>query len=220
MPVRKIPLVEGEIYHVFNKSIADYEVFKDHADYERMWQTLSYYKIKDAPCKFSLIKKSMGSEKNWPIHVHANSERIVQIIAYCLMPTHFHIVLKQLVADGVQRYVSRVLKSYSKYFNVKYRRRGPLWEHRYKNILVETNEQFLHLTRYVHLNPCTACLKQKPEEWQFSSYREYVGMVPDSEKICEYKEFLDMNSGEYQIFVTEHIDYQRMISGIKDLILE
>jgi putative transposase len=136
------------------------------------------------------------------------------------MPTHIHLILLQLKEQGISRFINLALKSYSKYFNTKYKRKGPLWEGRFKNVLVETNEQFLHLTRYLHLNPTTAFLDSKPEKWSFSSYREYLGLTKGDNKICNYSKYLDMDSSTYKEFVEDQIDYQRKLKTIKNLILE
>ena len=68
----------------------------------------------------------------------------------------------------------RLLNSYTRYFNEKIKRKGPLWEGRFKKVLVNSDEQLLHLTRYVHLNPVSAGIVEKPEDWPCSSYREYI----------------------------------------------
>ena len=112
----------------------------------------------------------------------------------------------------------KVLKSYSKYFNKKYKRKGPLWETRFKNVHVDTDEQLLHLTRYIHLNPVTALLVKKPEDWNFSSYKEYLRESP--RKICEFEEFIPIEKNEYKLFVEERIDYQKELAKIKHLLLE
>ncbi|MCM8826817.1 MAG: hypothetical protein NC904_04785 [Candidatus Omnitrophica bacterium] len=86
--------------------------------------------------------------------------------------------------------MSRVSNSYARYFNIKYGRRGPLWEGTFKNVLVNNDEQLLHLTRYIHLNPTTAFLVERPEDWSFSSYREYLDKE-DKDKIG-YQRDLEM----------------------------
>jgi len=76
----------------------------------------------------------------------------------------------------------------------------------------------LHLTRYIHLNPVTASLVKKPEDWNFSSYKEYLGESP--RKICEFEEFIPIGKNEYKLFVEERIDYQKELAKIKHLLLE
>jgi putative transposase len=116
--------------------------------------------------------------------------------------------------------MNRVLNGYTRYFNAKHHRKGPLWTGRFKRVLVETDERLIHLTRYIHLNPVTAYLVDKPELWQFSSYREYLIREPMKEKVCEFKHLLEISPNEYKKFVDDQISYQRELAAIKDLILD
>jgi putative transposase len=136
------------------------------------------------------------------------------------MPTHLHLVLKQLRAHGISQYIGRLLNSYSRYFNKRYERKGPLWESRFQSLLVESDEQLLHLTRYLHLNPVTAGLVESPETWEYSSYREYLGLVSKEEGACNYSGLLEIGPLAYQRFVCNRIDYQRKLARIKNLLIE
>jgi len=204
-----------EIYHVFTKSIAKFTVFLDHKDYARMIELLKYYKNKPI-LKFSDYKKLKETK------VYYNSVKsetpFVEIIAYCLMPTHIHLVLQEISPSGISEYMRIVLDSYTRYFNKRIGRKGPLWEGRVKRVLVESDEQLLHLTRYVHLNPVSAGIVEKPEDWVYSSYREYIGM--EKEKVCNKEKFFDFSKKEYKKFVEDRIDYQRSLKIIKHIILE
>lgn len=220
MPYRKVPLVETEIYHVFTKSIAGFKIFNSEKDYERMQKTIIFYITKKPPCKFSMfLTHHQHFNKDGLIQLKF-SDRCVKIIAYCLMPTHIHLILQQLESNSISKYMNLVLKSYSKYFNIKHNRKGPLWEGRFKNVLVNTDEQLLHLTRYIHLNPVSISLVNKPQDWTFSSYREYIDLVDDKERICDFSGYFDIDSNLYKKFVEEHIDYQKGLEIIKHLILE
>jgi putative transposase len=219
MPRRKIPLVNGEVYHVFTKSIAEYQIFTSIDDYRRFLDAVRYYQIKKPPEKFSRFLKLKEREQNTLI-LTQNPEKVVKIIAYCLMPTHMHMILQQTENDGIATYVGKTLESYTKYFNNKYNRKGPLWENRFRNVLVTKDEQLLHLTRYIHLNPVTAYLVDKPELWQYSSYHEYIGAIEINEKICEFDKLLDIEPLSYKEFVNTRIDDQRKLALIKKLIAD
>lgn len=136
------------------------------------------------------------------------------------MPTHFHLILKQLKENGISRFVNLILKSYSKYFNEMHKRKGPLWEGRFKNVLVKSDEQLLHLTRYIHLNPVSACSVNNPEDWKFSSFREYIDLLEKDRRICEFTNYINMEKSMYEKFVKDRIDYQKKLEMIKHLILE
>ena len=116
--------------------------------------------------------------------------------------------------------MNNILNSYSRYFNLKHRRKGPLWEGRFKRILVRNDEQLLHLTRYIHLNPTTSYLVNRPEEWNWSSFKEYIRDASANDGICGYSNVLDINPSSYKKFVEDRISYQRELAKIKDLLLD
>jgi len=211
------------IYHVFNKSIAGFKIFNLKADFLRMKELCKYYQIEKPSLKFSRFKEFSKLKKNpqmkllWKL---SSEKKIVKIIAYWIMPTHLHFILKPLIENGISVFTSKILNSYTRYFNITHNRKGPLWEGRSKRILVKTDEQLLHLTRYIHLNPVTAHLVEKPEEWKFSSYLEYLGLIPPQECICEFEDVLEINPQRYRQFVEDRISYQRELAKIKALLLE
>lgn len=201
------------IFHVFSRSIAEYVIFKKDEDYLRFIELLKFYKFK-RKLSFSHYFRMAEAEKS-KIY---KGEKIVKIIAYCLMPTHIHLILSDEIENGISIFMKNLLDSYSRYFNTKMKRKGPLWESRFKSVLIETDEQLLHLTRYIHLNPVTAYLVEKPENWKFSSYLEYLNQV--NEKICEYEEMIELVGEKYKKFVEDGISYQREMAKIKKLIFE
>ncbi len=221
---REKELVVGEIYHIFSKSIADFKIFNSRDKLLRMKNMLKYYQFKNLPFRFSRFMdlesvKKKGFEEYF-VSASEGKERIVQIIAYCVMTTHIHLILKQLKEGGISSFTGKILNSYSRYFNTKHKRKGPLWEGRFQNVLVKTDEQLLHLTRYIHLNPVTAYLVDEPEDWQASSYNEYLGNYKKNELICGYEDVLDINKASYRRFVKDRASYQRELGKIKSLLCE
>ena len=99
-------------------------------------------------------------------------------------------------------------------------RRGPLWESRFKSVMVTTDEQLLHLTRYIHLNPTTANLVNEPHDWVFSSYREFLEEIQDEEKVCNYSKSLNIDTEEYKEFVSSRIGIQQELARIKEICLD
>ncbi|MFH0855276.1 MAG: transposase [Candidatus Omnitrophota bacterium] len=219
MSYRETPLANGEMYHIFTKSIAGFKIFNSPNDFRRMLNTLIFYASETTPCKLSLFLRKQANTNSKPA-LEFGSRKIVEIVAYCIMPTHIHLIIKQLEDNGISRYINLILKSYSKYFNEKHNRKGPLWECRFKNVLVETEEQFLHLTRYIHLNPSTAYLVDEPANWEFSSYKEYLGVVEESKRVCSFLNYLYMSASSYENFVKDFVDYERTLSKIKHLVLD
>ena len=214
--------VESEVYHVFGKSIADFVIFNNDSEYERMLQAIRYYQITRPAIKLSrFIKQSKNNSKDFEVNSSAEDlEKLIDIIAYCLMPTHFHLIVRQVKEKGIVIFTKNALNSYTRYFNLRHKRKGPLWEGRSKKVLVESDEQLLHLTRYIHLNPVTAYLTDKPEHWAMSSYREYISDSGQADRICEHKDLMDMSPDKYQEFVEDRISYQRELAKIKKLTLD
>lgn len=211
MPYRKVPLVQGKVYHIYNRSIAGFKIFRFDNNYQRMMDTISYYNTESPLCKFS-------DKPNTPKPGLGVGSKLVRIVAYCLMPTHFHLILQHLKEGSISQFINLVLKSYSKFFNVKHNRKGPLWEGPFKNVLVETDEQLFHLTRYIHLNPPTDFLVDNPRDWKFSSYGEYLGFVDNGKRLCDFADLLNIEPVDYEQFVLDRVGYQRELSLIKHLI--
>jgi putative transposase len=221
--MRKDALVVGEIYHIFNKSIAEFNIFNNTSEFLRMLNVIRYYQMEKPLIKFSDFLRSSRvqlGDVNISFPDRSNKEKLVEIIAYCLMPTHIHLILKQLKESSISIFMNHILNSYTRYFNIRHKRKGPLWEGRFKNILVTTDEQLIHITRYVHLNPVTAYLVDKPEKWPASSYREYLLKVNEMDKICKYDEILNIDQISYKDFVEDRISYQRELAKIKNLLIE
>jgi len=217
--MRKNPLISGQTYHVFTRSIASFKIFNNENEFSRMLDVVCYYQREKPEIKFSkfiqLERESQLNKKEY----FSDKENLVEIAAYCFMPTHIHLILKQLKDNGISVFMSNILNSYTRYFNTKHKRKGPLWEARFKSVLVESDEYLIHLTRYIHLNPATAMLVDKPENWKFSSYQEYLSQTEEN-KICKYSDMLNILPHSYRSFVEDRISYQQELAKIKDLLLE
>lgn len=221
--MRKELLVSGEIYHIFTRSIADYRIYNNNDEFGRMRQLVKYYQFEN-DLRFSYFIKLKLVEReglNNAIRiVSKGKDDTIQIIAYCLMPTHIHLIIKQLTKNGISEFMANILNSYTRYFNTIHKRKGPLWESRFKSVLVKTDDQLLHLTRYIHLNPVTAKLINKPQDWPYSSYGEYIDKVDDNTSVCRFDDILEIKPSLYRKFVNDQISYQRELAKIKKLIVD
>ncbi|MEF3279920.1 MAG: transposase [Elusimicrobiota bacterium] len=136
------------------------------------------------------------------------------------MPTHFHLILNDFNDNYLSKYMNNIQNSYTRFFNLKHKRKGPLWQSSYKKINVEKDIYLIHLTRYINLNPVTAFLVDRPEDWKYSSYREYL---EGKEINCGYLKYFPENYNFkkfYKQFVEERKDYQRKLQIIKKYIIE
>jgi len=217
--MRKNPLINEQYYHVLNRSIAKYQIFNNTEDYSRIIELIDLYRFAEFPCKYSKFLSFCPTHRRAIIdNLTKKSDQLVDIIAYCIMPTHIHLILKQLKDNGITKYMSKILDSYSRYFNIHHDRKGPLWESHFNSILVGSDEQMLHLTRYIHLNAVSAGLVKKPQQWHFSSYNEYLGKT--RHRLCRFDEIMDIDPEKYRKFVLDRISYQKELSRIKHLLLE
>ena len=137
-----------------------------------------------------------------------------QAIAYCLMPTHYHVLLR-VTADGLSHGMQLMSISYTKAVNKQQNRLGALFQGAFQSRYIERDEYLLHLSRYVHLNPVLAGLAQQPEDWEFSSYREYLrfrsGTLPVPEVVLNQFS----SAGAYRTFVESYAPADRQtISGL------
>lgn len=219
MQYRKEPLVSGECYHVFTRSIAKYTIFNNDEDFLRIVELLDLFQFDDFEYKYNAFKNlATKSQKIIIDDLHKGGHKSIEIIAYCPMPTHLHLILKQLEDNGISNYMGRTLNSYSRYFNIKHERTGPLFECRFKSVCIKDDIQLLHTTRYLHLNAVSAGLVDNPEDWKFSSYNEYIGL--GSANICNTSILPDFLPEKYKKFTEDQKSYQRSLQIIKNILID
>lgn len=211
MPYRTTPLVNNEYYHIYNRGVDKMAIFKNSYDFQRFLKTVIYYQIQGPKPRFSLFTPTTNLlERN---------KKIVDIICYCMMPNHFHFLLRQLVDGGITEFISRLSNSYTKYFNIKKKRVGHLLQGGFKSELVQSNEQLLHLSRYIHLNPLVSNLVTDLRNYPWSSYLEYIEY--NSADICTKEIILNQFKSikDYQNFVLDQASYGRELELIKHKII-
>lgn len=151
--------------------------------------------------------------RNYAYFLHrmeqANDRSQITILAYCLMPNHFHLILKQRVPGAIPAFIKQVCDGYAKAINRSLHRTGHLFEGPYRMKPVGSDEYILHLSRYIHLNPVRAKLVYRPEEWEFSSYRSYI--TDNDEGLVRISVAMNICGGakEYRKFVEGYRDVER-----------
>lgn len=164
--------VEDGIYHAYNRGVEKRKIFMDDQDYRVFLHLLKYY------------LSPTNKDESHPLHGKNNYILIrprpisnlhgeVKLIAYCLMPNHFHLLLQQKNKDGMKKLMSKLTTTYSMYFNKRHKRVGYLFQGNYKAVRVITDEQLLHLSRYIHLNP-SDLTRSNPVNYPYSSYAHYA----------------------------------------------
>jgi putative transposase len=177
MARRNISFLPNQYYHVYNRGAHKSEIFRADGDY------------------LYLLRQ-----------VKELSEKCdITIIAYCLMPNHYHFLLRQNGDTTVSQFIQAIFNIYSKAFNSKYNHSGTLFEGSFKAILVDKTEYLLHLCRYIHRNPLDSGIVHHPAEWKFSNYLEWT--IKRAGELVDI-EFVQDNFGsaeEYEEFVTSYI---------------
>lgn len=219
---RKTVFANDEIYHIFNRGIDRRTTFIDKRTFARAVETMAFYQYADLPMRFSKFSVLEKEKRLRVLRKIQDSKKAVKIIAYCFMPNHFHFLLKQKEDKGISRFAANFTNSYTKYFNVKNKRVGPLFQGLFKAVHIETDEQLIHVSRYIHLNPVSAYIIE-PEEletYKWSSYPEYIGAdvnnISDSSIVI--KQF--SSTHKYKEFVLDRVDYARKLESIKHLLFE
>ena len=157
MPGRNIykDYVPESYYHVYNRGVASEIIFRDDQDYSVF---------------LSLLKRYLGSEtsKNSLGIEYPSYRDEMELLTFCLMPSHFHMLIYQYDQDAMRQLLKSVSVAYSMHFNKKYKRFGPLFQQRYRASLISNDSYLLHISRYIHLNP------DNYTSWEWSSLPYYL----------------------------------------------
>lgn len=210
---RKDPIVTSHIYHIFNRGVNKGDIFFTDEDYSRFLNVAIHYKT--SSIKFSDSFPDTVSGKSGKSSFGESSR--VKVLAYCLMPNHFHLLIKQLVEGGITSYMRHLANSYSHYVNIKYKREGPLFQGRFKNVLIESDEQLVHVSRYIHLNPLVSNLVTDLKNFKWSSYLDYIS--DNKSDFCDTDLVLGYfkSKQDYEHFVLDQADYGKELERIKHL---
>jgi len=170
--------VENGFYHCYNRGVEKRDIFLDQKDYTVF---LSYLKFYLSPP----INPRGPSPRLSPAQQLSNHNQTIKLIAYCLMPNHFHIMVQQHTYDTINYFMRSLATKYVRYFNTKHNRIGPLFQGTYKAAHITNEYQFTYLTKYIHRNPLSLpAYKESPRRelhtYQYSSYPNYLGQFSQS----------------------------------------
>ena len=223
MPSRNLVLAPDEIYHIFNRGVARLPIFSRTKDYQRFLSLVDYYRFEETPTSYSHFNK-LPEEMKEEIMASMQKEKKlhVKILAFCLIPNHFHFILKQVSEFGITTFMRNLQNGYVKYFNLKEDRVGPLFQSMFKSVRVESDEQLVHLSRYIHLNPSTSFLVkiENLEKYPWSSFKDYLSDNSAHFTHTEIVMGFFKNKDKYKEFVFNQADYQKELSRLKHLVLE
>ncbi len=189
---RKVKFIPGHYYHVYNRGANRQPIFRTEENYIFLLRRVKKYATRFA----------------------------ISVIAYCLMPNHYHFLLRQESTHIISLFVQAVFNSYTKAFNKMFDRSGTLFEGPFRAIMVDRDEYLIHLCRYIHRNPLEAGLVNHPARWPFSNYLEWVGQragtLVDRALVREWFP----SPADYERFVMEREPSPRMAAVIERLKLE
>ena len=222
MPKRSVVLAPGEYYHIFNRGVAKNPIFASPKDYRRLFATFQYYRWETTPLRLSFFLHAPIEERIRILEkLRTEKKPTITPICYTFMPNHFHLLVRQESKQGVQNFMQHSMNSYSKFFNTKYHRVGGLFQGSFKAVRIESDDQLIHVSRYIHINPAVSYLIAEDHlfSYPWSSLLEYMSgkkIFVDTEPILQH--FKSINS--YRQFLLDHIDYAKKLELIKHLIFE
>jgi len=184
MPYRQHAFAPGHIYHVYNRGVNGMPIFASPANYVYLLRKLK--RLRD--------------------------ELPIAVLAYCLMPNHYHLVLRQDGDVPVSTFVQRAFQTYTQAFNKQQGRRGPLLEGRFRRVHVDRDEYAVHLCRYLHLNPVAAGLAAHSAEWPYSNYLEWVEARPGTLVDRAFVRQFFPTPDAYAAFVQDHVTPERALA--------
>lgn len=197
--MRVTPLVSGQYYHVYNRGVDKKIVFSRFGHYRRFTDTITSILETGSATKRTHYNQSLALKHK------------IRVIAYCLMPNHYHFLLFQNKDAGISEFMHKLDTSYTKYINLNIQRSGRFFENTFKAKHIENEHVFLHVARYIHLNPLIANLVTDLELWPWSSYLETIGKRTPSFCTIEEIHAYFPSGDEYKTFVANQEEYARLL---------
>lgn len=222
--MRKTPFVSGEYYHIYNRGVDKRITFLDEDDVERFYKSMKEFNTLEPIGSIyeNVFNKRIGSPTS-----KSEPNALVHLIAYCVNPNHFHLILQQEAEKGIEKFMQRIGTGYTKYFNNKYKRSGSLFQGKFKSIHVHSNEYLLNLSVYVNLNdkvhqlgsPTSKLVRSR------SSWKEYIegkGISDLCAKDIIFAQFGDKR--EYEEFaastLADIVERRSQLKGLDEMFLE
>lgn len=217
----RAPLVTNEFYHVFNRGVARNPVFLSKYDYEQALLAMTYYSFCEPPVKLSRFKEQPVEIREEILLNLQTTQKHVEIVCFVLMPNHFHFLLKQTSEEGISIFMSKFTNSFTRYFNTKHQRVGPLFQGVFKAVHIETDEQLIHLSRYIHLNPVSSIVISEKDLfiYPWSSLPAYISGKSTTINTAHVLNYFS-SVEEYKSFHLDDVSYAKELEKIKHLRLE
>lgn len=180
--MKRPPFINNYIYHVYNRGVEKRKIFTETKDYLRFISDLQQFNTKEPALNHGRNLETPLIEVRLQSEVKRNL--LIEILAFSLMPNHFHLMIRQKVEKGITEFMRKIGTGYTNYFNLKNQRVGPLFQGKFKAVLLDKEKHFLHLPHYIHINPLDLMpYKNKNvnklellKKYQWSSLPDYLGI--------------------------------------------
>ncbi|MFZ2523056.1 MAG: transposase [Minisyncoccia bacterium] len=204
--MRNLKFEIGEFYHIYNRGVDKRDIFKNPKDLERFLKSMLEFNQSEpigSIYENSFSKRQLGSRASKLAGAKVNIDnKLVNFVCYCLNTNHYHFLLEQVSENGIEKFMHRLGTGYTKYFNIKNKRSGALFQGKFKAVHVDSNEYLLHLSAYINLNNKV----HKNNSLYKSSYDEYILAVGN---FCKKDIILEQfkNVKEYKDYMKISFDY-------------
>lgn len=169
----------GGYYHIYNRGVNKQTIFEDEKDYKTFLSFFEFYLTPAVDLQGESLKENIS-----PSRILKNYFGEITLLAYCLMPNHFHLFVKQETDRGIDNFMRSLATKYVRFYNTRYDRIGPLFQGPYKAVRIENEYQFTYLSKYIHRNPMDLfTYKESPRrlsEYKYSSYGNYLHLFSQS----------------------------------------
>ena len=171
--MRKTEFVNGERYHICNRGTDKRNIFMDGYDFQRFLLSMREFNRKEAGRTIREMLRNDSCRDR--VSAEVTDSCLVKVIAYCLNPNHYHLILEQQVDGGISKFMHKIGVAHTMYFNEKYDRSGSLFQGKFKAVHIDSNEYLLYLSAYVNKN--NFIHGGTNDRWPYSSWLDYVGDV-------------------------------------------
>jgi len=200
MPFRREQFVNEEIYHIVVRGIDNNLIFKDIDDYYR--GIFSIYEFNNGNSvsitkRRRDIRKAKENMKLGQARVLTSSfdlidnrDKLIEILAFCFMPNHIHLLLKQVQENGISVFMQKLNGGYGRYFNIKYKRKGYVFQNRFVSVIIKTNDQLKIVFVYVHTNP-VSLIEPKWKEIGIKNYDNVIQFLEEKYRWSSYFDYIN-----------------------------
>jgi REP element-mobilizing transposase RayT len=192
MPYRNDDFAAGQYYHIYNRGVGKAKIFFNNGNYAYLLQLMTQ-------------------------HHQAHG---ATVIAYCLMPNHYHFLLRQEMDEPLSKLMQVLFNAYVQALNIQQDRTGTLFEGRYRHKCVDNWDYLMILCKDIHLNPVKAKLVNKPEEWLYSNYRDWIGLRDGTLLDRTFTQDHFQKAEEYKEFVNAVDDENKSYQGINKYLFD